>query len=116
MYLAAHGIEVAGNVFGRQGYPLPLFRTQALGADTGLPGAGDTAHRHVRLRERVGHGPSSGQDVQGPHAERAGDWRPVNVLNATRRSCEITRAVDVVQCDRAEPEPRIFRAGLVVGF
>ena len=36
MYQAPHGIEVAANVFGRQGYPFPLFRTQALGADTGL--------------------------------------------------------------------------------
>ena len=31
IYLAALGIEVAGNVFGRQGYPFPLFRSQALG-------------------------------------------------------------------------------------
>jgi hypothetical protein len=36
MYQAPYGIEVAANVFGRQGYPFPLFRTQALGADTGL--------------------------------------------------------------------------------
>src|SRR6185295_16849647 len=34
---AAYGIELAGNVFGRQGYPFPLFRTQALGADTNIP-------------------------------------------------------------------------------
>ena len=36
MYQAPLGIEVAANVFGRQGFPFPLFRTQALGADTGL--------------------------------------------------------------------------------
>ena len=36
MYQAPFGIDVAANVFGRQGYPFPLFRTQALGADTGL--------------------------------------------------------------------------------
>lgn len=36
MYQAPFGIELAANVFGRQGYPFPLFRTQALGADTGL--------------------------------------------------------------------------------
>ena len=36
MYQAPYGIEVAGNVFGRQGYPFPLYRTQALGADSGL--------------------------------------------------------------------------------
>ena len=36
MYQAPFGIDVSANVFGRQGYPFPLFRTQALGADTGL--------------------------------------------------------------------------------
>ncbi len=36
LYQAPFGIDVAANVFGRQGYPFPLFRTQALGADTGL--------------------------------------------------------------------------------
>ncbi len=33
LYQAPFGIDVAANVFGRQGYPFPLFRTQTLGAD-----------------------------------------------------------------------------------
>ena len=39
MYQAPYGIELAANVFGRQGYPEPLFRpgsTAALGADSSL--------------------------------------------------------------------------------
>src|SRR5262249_56303209 len=36
MYQAPYGIEVAGNVCGRQGYPFPLFRAQTLGADANL--------------------------------------------------------------------------------
>ena len=32
MYQAPYGIEVAANVFGRQGYPFPLFRTARRGA------------------------------------------------------------------------------------
>lgn len=36
MYQAAYGIELAANVFGRQGYPFPIYRNQALGSDTGL--------------------------------------------------------------------------------
>jgi hypothetical protein len=36
LYQAPYGIELAANVFGRQGYPFPMFRTQTLGADTGL--------------------------------------------------------------------------------
>jgi hypothetical protein len=34
MYLGPKNIEFSGNVFGRQGYPYPLFRSQALGNDT----------------------------------------------------------------------------------
>jgi hypothetical protein len=34
LYHAPYGVDVAANVFGRQGYPFPLFRTQALGADS----------------------------------------------------------------------------------
>ena len=36
MYQAPYGIELAGNVFGRQGYPFPLFRPLGTGSDTGL--------------------------------------------------------------------------------
>ena len=39
LYQAPYGIELSGNVFGRQGYPFPLFRqgsTAALGADSSL--------------------------------------------------------------------------------
>jgi hypothetical protein len=34
MYQAPYGIEIAGNVFGRQGYPFPIYRPQALGSDS----------------------------------------------------------------------------------
>jgi hypothetical protein len=34
MYKAPYGIDVAANVFGRQGYPFPLYRAQALGSDS----------------------------------------------------------------------------------
>jgi hypothetical protein len=34
MYQAPLGIEASGNVFGRQGYPFPLFRQQALGGES----------------------------------------------------------------------------------
>jgi hypothetical protein len=36
LYQAPYGIELSANVFGRQGYPYPLFRSQSLGADTGV--------------------------------------------------------------------------------
>jgi hypothetical protein len=34
MYQAPFGIEASANVFGRQGYPYPLFRQQALGGES----------------------------------------------------------------------------------
>jgi Carboxypeptidase regulatory-like domain/TonB-dependent Receptor Plug Domain len=34
MYVAPLGIEASANVFGRQGYPFPLFRQQALGGES----------------------------------------------------------------------------------
>jgi len=48
MYQAPHGIELAANVFGRQGYPFPLFRSLPTGSDSGLAVAGDAANRHLR--------------------------------------------------------------------
>jgi len=34
MYTAPFGIEASANVFGRQGYPFPLFRSQTLGGES----------------------------------------------------------------------------------
>jgi Carboxypeptidase regulatory-like domain/TonB-dependent Receptor Plug Domain len=34
MYVAPKGIELSANVFGRQGYPYPLFRSQTLGGES----------------------------------------------------------------------------------
>ena len=34
MYVAPFGIETSANVFGRQGYPFPLFRQQTLGGES----------------------------------------------------------------------------------
>jgi len=34
MYITPHGMELSANVFGRQGYPFPLYRSAALGGET----------------------------------------------------------------------------------
>jgi carboxypeptidase family protein/TonB-dependent receptor-like protein len=36
LYQAAHGMELSANVFGRQGYPYPLFRQVSLGVDQNI--------------------------------------------------------------------------------
>jgi Carboxypeptidase regulatory-like domain/TonB-dependent Receptor Plug Domain len=35
-YDLGHDFQVSGNLFGRQGYPIPIYRSQALGADSAL--------------------------------------------------------------------------------
>jgi hypothetical protein len=35
MFQAPYGLEISGNVFGRQGYPFPLYRQVSLGNDSG---------------------------------------------------------------------------------
>ncbi|HEV3217718.1 MAG TPA: TonB-dependent receptor [Vicinamibacterales bacterium] len=37
LYQGPFGIDLAANVFGRQGYPNPMFQSQKLGQDTSLP-------------------------------------------------------------------------------
>ena len=34
MYQAPYGIELGANIFGRQGYPFPIYKTTSLGSDT----------------------------------------------------------------------------------
>jgi hypothetical protein len=117
MYQAAHGIEVAGNVFGRQGYPFPLFRTQALGADTGLPvlvtplidtfrydNVWDTDLRVAKTFK-----------VHMLSVRLIGDL--FNVLNANTALVRNNNVLSTSFNALAQNlSPRIFRAGLVVGF
>ena len=68
MYQAAYGIEVSGNVFGRQGYPLPYFRqgtTAALGSDSALPVLVTPQIDSYRYPEPVEHRSARGARVQG---------------------------------------------------
>jgi hypothetical protein len=117
MYQAPYGIEIAANVFGRQGYPWPLFRTQALGADSGLSvlvtpqidtfrydNVWDTDMRVARsLKFRT------------VSVRLIGDV--FNVMNANtvliRNNNVLSTAFNMIG---QNVSPRIFRAGLVVGF
>jgi hypothetical protein len=117
MYQAPYGIEIAANVFGRQGYPWPLFRTQALGADSGLSvlvtpqidtfrydNVWDTDMRVARsLKFRT------------VSVRLIGDV--FNVMNANtvliRNNNVLSTAFNTIG---QNVSPRIFRAGLVVGF
>ena len=117
MYQAPYGIEIAANLFGRQGYPWPLFRTQALGADSGLSvlvtpeidtfrydNVWDTDLRVARTLKF-----------------RAVSMRLIgDVFNVTNANTVLIRNNNVLSTAfntiGQNLSPRIFRAGLVVGF
>jgi Carboxypeptidase regulatory-like domain len=119
MYQAPFGIDVAANVFARQGYPFPLFRTQALGADTGLSvlvtplidtfrydNVWDTDLRVARTFR-----------MRAISLKVIGDV--FNVANANTvlvRNNNIGAAAGVFNTIGQNISPRILRAGIVIGF
>ena len=119
MYQAAYGIEIAGNVFGRQGYPNPMFRSANLGADTGLqvivtPKIDTFRYDNVW---------STDLRVAREFKLRAMSFRLIgdlfNVLNANTalvRNNNVLALPTVFNQITQNLSPRIFRAGVVVGF
>ena len=117
MYQAPLGIQLAANVFGRQGYPFPLFRTQALGADTGLSVLvtptidtfryDDVWDTDLRVAKTF--------KVRAVSLRLIGDV--FNALNANtvliRNNNVLSTAFNTIAQNLS---PRIFRAGLVVRF
>jgi hypothetical protein len=117
MYQAPYGLEIAANVFGRQGYPWPLFRTQALGADSGL---------NVLVTPQIDtfrYDDVWDTDVR---VARAFKFRAVNlrligdVFNLMNANTVLIRNNNVLSTAfntiGQNLSPRIFRVGLVVGF
>jgi hypothetical protein len=117
MYQAPFGIDLAANVFGRQGYPFPLFRTQALGADTGLSVLVTPTIDTFRY-ENVW---DTDLRVARSFKMRAVSLRVIgdlfNVANANtvliRNNNVLSTAFNTIA---QNVSPRILRAGLVIGF
>jgi hypothetical protein len=125
MYQAAHGIEVSANLFGRQGYPFPLFRQSAsanpaagaMGADSGLQVLVTPTMDFFRYESlwdtdlRV----ARAFKVQKVTIRAIGDL--FNVFNANtilvRNNNLGSTSFNAISQNLS---PRIFRAGLVVGF
>jgi hypothetical protein len=117
LYQAAYGIELSANVFGRQGYPFPLFRSQSLGADSGvqvlvtpeidtlrLPNLWNTDLRIAR--EFIG---------RGLRIRLIGDL--FNVFNANTALVRNNNILSPGFNSLAQNlSPRILRLGMVVGF
>jgi len=121
MYQAAYGIEVSGNVFGREGYPFPYYRqgtTAALGGDSTLsilvtpqidtyryPNLWNTDLRAARTWRL------------GPKGTLRGILDCFNVFNANTALVRVNNAAATnVNALVQNLSPRIFRVGLVVGF
>jgi hypothetical protein len=117
MYQAPHGFEIGASVFGRQGYPFALFRTQALGADTGL-NVLVTPHIDTFRYDSVWD-----TDLRVARAMTLGNVNLrligdlFNVMNANtvliRNNNVQSTAFNTIGQNLS---PRIFRAGVVVGF
>ena len=120
MYQAAYGIEVSGNVFGRQGYPLPYFRqgtTAALGSDSALQVLVSPLMDSYRFPDLWN------TDLRAARAFRVNTMtiRAVvdcfNVFNANTALVRVNNAsASNVNALVQNLSPRIFRLGLVVGF
>jgi hypothetical protein len=120
MYQAPYGIELAANVFGRQGYPFPLFRqgtVAALGGDSGLqvlvtptidyfryPNVWDSDIRAAREFK-----------VNMVNIRVIGDL--FNTFNANTALVRNNNVASTTFNQIAQNlSPRIFRVGVVVGF
>jgi hypothetical protein len=119
MYVAAYGIEIAGNVFGRQGYPFPLFRSASLGADTGLQVIVTPKIDTFRYDDVW----NTDLRVAREFKLRAMSFRLIgdlfNVMNANTalvRNNNVLALPSVFNQITQNLSPRIFRAGVVVGF
>jgi len=117
MYQAPFGIDVAANVFGRQGYPFPLFRTQALGADTGLSVLVTPAIDTFRY-DNVW---DTDLRVSRTFRMRAVSLRVIgDVFNVTNANTVLIRNNNILSTAfntiAQNVSPRIFRMGLTVGF
>jgi hypothetical protein len=120
LYQAPYGLEVSGNLFGRQGYPYPMFRqgtTAALGADSSLqvlvtpqidyfryPNLWDTDLRLARAFK-----------LQTVSIRLIGDV--FNLLNANTALVRNNNVLSTGFQQLAQNlNPRIFRVGVVVSF
>ncbi len=120
MYQAPLGIEVSGNVFGRQGYPFPLFRSAGaanIGADSGLQVLVTPQIDYLRYPNLWNTDLRAARTFKANNVTIRGILDAFNVFNANTalvRNNNITSPTFNALAQNLSP--RIFRVGLVVGF
>jgi hypothetical protein len=118
LYQAPYGIEISGNVFGRQGYPFPMVRQQTLGNDARLqvlvtPDI-DT-FRYPNLWNTDLRIAKQFTFLRQAKLRLIGD--AFNVFNANTALVRVNNiTADNFNTLAQNLSPRIFRVGLVVGF
>jgi hypothetical protein len=120
VYVAPYGIELAANVFGRQGYPMPLFRpgsTAALGVDSSLNVLVSPTIDYVRYSNVWDTDIRVARDFRLGAVTVRGMFDVFNLLNADTalvRNGNITATTfnQIAQ----NLSPRIARVGVQIGF
>ena len=120
LYQAPYGIEVSGNVFGRQGYPYPMFRagtTAALGADSTLNILVSPQIDTFRYPNLWNTDLRAARTFKVNAVTVRGILDAFNVFNANtalvRNNNVLSPTFNAIAQNLS---PRIFRVGLVVGF
>jgi hypothetical protein len=117
MYQAPYGIEVSGNVFGRQGYPFPLVRQQTLGNDARLQVLVTPEIDTFRYPNLWNTDLRAAREFRFNQVKIRGIIDAFNVFNANTALVRVNNITAANLNTLAQNlSPRIFRVGLVVGF
>jgi hypothetical protein len=120
MFQAPYGIEVSGNVFGRQGYPFPIVRqgtTATLGADSGLTVLVSPEVDTFRYPNLWNTDLRVARDFRAARVNLRLIGDLFNVFNANTALVRVNNAAAPnFQVLAQNLSPRIFRIGAVLGF
>jgi carboxypeptidase family protein/TonB-dependent receptor-like protein len=122
LYQAAYGIQISGNLFGRQGYPYPMFRqgtSAAIGADSG-------SGLNILVTPRIDYFRYPNLWNTDLRVAREFKARTVSIrligdlFNTLNADTALVRDNNVLsttfQQIAQNLSPRIFRIGVVIGF
>ena len=121
LYQAPYGIELSANVFGREGYPFPLYRqgtTAALGADSNLRVLVSPGIDYLRYPNLWN------TDIRASRqftiAETVSIRGIIDVFNIFNRNTALVRNANIASPTfnalAQNLSPRIARVGLIIGF
>jgi hypothetical protein len=120
LYQAPYGIDISGNVFGRQGYPYPLFRqgsTAALGGDSSLSVLVTPQIDYLRYDNLWNTDLRASRTFKVNTVSIRGVFDAFNIFNANTAMVRNNNiASPTFNAIAQNLSPRIFRVGLVVGF